>query len=97
MELNEFINQPVINTHSGRRFLIYRITAPKIEVVTPSPDADGHYTFYGYPTINGDPIANGTLVFENETLKEPFLAAFDAYCRSENGYWEEFAYWMRKD
>ena len=97
MELKDFINKPVISTHSGRRFVIHRVTAPKIEVMTAAPDRDGHYTFYSYPTINGDPISTGALVFEDKTLTAPFLASFDAHSRSEDGYWEEFDYWMRKD
>ena len=26
-----------------------------------------------------------------------FKAAYDAYCRSKDAYWEEYGYWFRKD
>lgn len=97
MEFKEFIGKPVISTASKRRFLIYEITSPKICVVTDKPNSSGHYEFYSWPTINGDPFTNGRLIFEDQTLTEKFTAAFDAYSRTEDAYWEEYDYWMRKD
>lgn len=97
MELNEFIGKVVVNTTTGRHFRLHRITAPEILVVTLTPEQSGHYGFYAYKTINGDPFSNGTLVFEDDSLNQPFRMAYDAHCHSENGFWEEYGYWMRRD
>ena len=97
MKLADFIGQIVIGTNNGRRYRLHQITAPNIRVVTEQPDRDGHYTFYNCPTINGDPFSRGTLVFENAALAAPFRQAYDAHCRSQDGYLEEYGYWMRRD
>ena len=94
MELKNFVGQVVISTASKRRFLIYQITAPEIKVVSEKPDESGHYDFYVHPTINGDPISTGKLVFENAALNEPFKTSFDAYSRTEDAYYEQMHYWM---
>lgn len=97
MELKDFIGQVVISATSNRRYKIYRITAPEIGVVTETPGSSGYLEHYCFRTINGNPIATGVLVFENPALTEPFKAAFDAYERTEDAYWENFDYWMRRD
>lgn len=97
MELKDFIGQVVISTITGRRFKLYQITAPEICVVTEKPGESGYYEHYTYENINGNPIAIGLLVFENPALTEPFQAAFDAYDRTEDAYWERYGYWMRRD
>lgn len=97
MELKNFIGEVVINTATKMRFRLREITAPKIHVITEQLDGQRHFSYYAFPTINGDPISNGVLVFEKAGLKEPFLAAYDAHCRSEDGRMEEYGYWMRKD
>ncbi len=97
MELKEFINKVVVNTTTNRRFLLQEITEPEIKVMTVEPDERGIYTWYAYRTINGDPFATGRLVFEDPALAEPFREAYDAYCKTEDAYWESFDYWMRRD
>ncbi|MBQ4066554.1 MAG: hypothetical protein IJD22_02800 [Clostridia bacterium] len=97
MEIKDFINKVVIYPKNNRRYLLYRITSPFITVASAQPDAGGHFSMYRIPTINGDPISTGELYFEDPSLKEPFLAAYGNYCRTEDAYWEEFEYWMRRD
>lgn len=97
MELKDFIGQVVISTKTKRRFKLHEITSPEICVVTETPGRSGYYEYYAYENINGNPIATGLLVFENQALTEPFKAAFDAYDRTEDAYWERYGYWMRKE
>ncbi len=97
MNLNDFIGKTVINTTTGMRHVLYRITAPEIGVRTEKPETDGHYTFRSFPTINGDPFENGYLVFEDTSLEPKFRQAYDAYCRTKDAYWENYGYWLRRD
>ena len=97
MKIKDFIGKVVIGTASKRRYVITEITSPYITARVEKPDSGGHYTFYRWGTINGDPITNGTLVFENGALNESFKRAFDEYSRTEDAYWEEYGYWMRRD
>lgn len=97
MELKDFVGKVVVSAKTKRRFYLKEITAPKIGVVTIAPDSRGLYTRYWWGTINGDPFSTGALVFEDAALLEPFKAAYTAYCRTEEAYWEEYGYWMRKD
>ena len=96
MELKSFIGQVVISTATGRRFKINQITSPEFKVVTEAPGPSGYLENYTFPTINGDPISNGSLVFENSAFTEPFKAAYAAYCRTEDAYWEEYDYWLHR-
>ena len=50
---------------------------------------------YRYSTLEGDPFSNGDMVFEDETLLEPFKAAFEEYCQSAEGHKTEYDYWSR--
>lgn len=97
MELKDFIGQVVICTANNRRFRLKEITAPEIGVVSVTPGPSGYLEHYRFRTINGDPISTGTLVFENPALTEPFKKAFDAYARTQDAYWENYGYWMRRD
>ena len=96
MELKEFIGKIVIRASDKKRLFITEITAPEIEAQTVLPEAHGYHSCYCWETINGDPITNGYLIFEDESLTEPFKKAYDAYCRTEDAYWENYGYWMRK-
>lgn len=96
MELKDFIGKTVIRTWNNKRFFITEITAPQISAQTVEPDEHGHYTCYCWETINGDPFTNGYLTFEDPSLTEPFKKAYDAYCSTEDAYWENYGYWMRK-
>ena len=69
MDLKDFIGQVVLSTVSKRRFRLMKITAPEIKVVSEKPGTSGYPEHYVYPTINGDPISTGKLMFENPALK----------------------------
>ena len=97
MKLTDFIGQIVIEPTTKKRYMLYEITAPCIVVVTEKPDARGYHTRYSWKTINGDPISNGILLFENATLTEPFKVAYNEDCHGNDAYWEEYGYWMRRD
>ena len=97
MELKDFIGKIVIRATDKKRLFITEITAPKIVAQTIEKDVYGHYTCYSWETINGDPITNGYLIFEDESLTVPFIKeAYDEYCRTEDAYWENYGYYMRK-
>ena len=96
MELKDFIGKVVVSTQSGERYVLETITAPYIRVKTEKPKEHGYPSYYSWETISGDPISRGLLVFEDVSLTEPFKVLYDAYCRSEDGYWENYGYWMRK-
>jgi hypothetical protein len=97
MELKDFIGQVVICAATKRRFRLYEITAPETCVVTEKPGSSGYLEHYTYRNINGNPISTGVLLCEKPELTEPFKAAFDAYERTEDAYWENYGYWMRRD
>ena len=97
MELKDFIGKVVIGAESKKRYVLRRITAPCIEVTTVEKDARGKCASYCWPTINGDPISTGVLLFEDASLTEPFKEAYEAYSRTKDAYWENYGYWMRRD
>lgn len=95
MELKNFIGKTVVDTKNQKRYTLYEISSPVIEVAALQPNAYGTRTIYHYPTINGDPISTGVLSFEDASLLEPFKEIYAAHCRSESGRMEEYGYWMR--
>lgn len=95
MEIKNFIGKVVIEKKSGKRFVLKEITSPYIAVKEES-NINGGISII-YDTINGDPIKNGVLIFEDETLTAQFLTIYDDYCRSRDAYYEEIGYWMRRD
>ena len=97
MELKDFIGKVVISTTSKTRYVLKEITAPEISVITEKPNEHGYHPCYCWETINGDPISNGYLMFEDESLTEPFKAAYEAYSRTEDARWERYGYYMRRD
>ena len=98
MELfKNFIGKIVISTRSKNRFVIEKITAPEISVRTEKPNKLGYYSYYCWDTINGDPISNGDLVFEDPSLTDPFKKAYDAYSRTEDARWECYGYYLMKE
>ncbi len=97
MELSQFIGKIVISTETRNRYHLYCITSPYIDVESEKPNSSGYPSHYRFNCINGDPISNGHLVFDDQSLTEPFKKAYSAYCRSMDGYWEDYEYWMRRD
>ena len=65
MELKSFIGKIVISSERKTRYVLTKITAPEISVRTEKPNEHGCYSHYCWETINGDPISNGYLVFED--------------------------------
>ena len=96
MELKDFIGKVVICVATKQRFTLKRITSPCIEVTAVEKDARGYCASYSWPTINGDPISTGALVFEDASLTAPFKAAFSAHCHTRDAYYEEMGYWLRR-
>ena len=90
-DIKHYIGKTVIAAQTKAHYVLSEITSPYIKV----KDAGGRS--YIYTTINGDPIKNGVLVFEDTSLTASFIAAYDAYCRSKEAYYDEIGYWMRKD
>ena len=97
MQISDFIGKVVIEAESQKRYVLKEITSPYIAAREEQVHENGRSGSYIWPTINGDPITTGTLVFEDLSLTEPFKKAYSAYCHSRDAYWEEYGYWMRKD
>ena len=97
MKINDFIGKVVIDAKTGTRYILHEITSPSISVITEKIGENGYPQRYIFNTINGDPISNGTLIFEDTTLTESFTVVYDSYCHSKDAYWEDYGYWMRKD
>lgn len=95
--IKDFIGKTVFNTATRTHNVIVKITSPYIQVREAKPNEYGTYAHYRYECINGDPITNGTLVFEDNSLTEPFKKAYSEHCRSKDAYWENYGYYMRKD
>jgi hypothetical protein len=96
MELKDFIGKIVISTSTNKRYRLHRITSPYIDVESELPNSGGYPSHYRFDCINGDPFSSGTLVFEDQSLTEPFKAAYQAYCNTEDARWENYGYYMRK-
>lgn len=97
MELKDFIGKIVISPKTKKRYVLQQITAAIIEAKSQQPDERGYCSSYRWETINGDPISNGQLVFEDKSLTEPFKKAYAAHYSTQDAYWENYGYWMRKD
>ena len=97
MELSNFIGKTVVSTKTNKKFTLHEINASFISVEQLVPNELGCHPHYRYETINGDPISNGYLMFEDASLTEPFISAYKKHCNCEAGRWEDYGYWMRKD
>ena len=97
MKVHDFIGEVVTSPRTNKRYVLTEITSPYITAREEKPDSNGCYKHYRFDTINGDPITNGSLTFENSALNEMFIKTFDEYSRSRDAYWEEYGYWMRMD
>ena len=97
MELKDFIGKVVISAESKKRYALRKITSPCIEVTAVEKDARGYCASYCWPTINGDPISTGALIFEDASLTAPFKEAYTAHCHTRDAYYEEMGHWPRRD
>lgn len=94
MNINEFVGKVVVATESKRRFVLTSITAVEITARAENLNDCGVYDTYSWSTLNSDPIICGQLVFEDASLKEAFVKAFDAYCNSAEGRWERYEHFF---
>lgn len=94
--IQDFIGKVVIETKNRTRYVLSEITAPYIAAKEIGINSAGSRS-YIWDTINGDPFSNNILTFEDSGLNEIFKEAYEAHCRSNDGYWEDYGYWMRKD
>ena len=97
MELKDFIGKVVVSPKTNRRYWLREITAPEIGVKTVDTNRLGYHEHYCYTTVNGDPFTVGTLVFEDASLTEPFLQAYNAYCSTEDARWESYYYYLMRE
>ena len=96
MELKSFIGKIVICALTKERYVIEKITSPYIGVRSEKPNSSGYHSHYRFECINGDPITNGALVFEDQEVTEAFKMVYNYYCHSNDAYYEEMDFWMRK-
>lgn len=96
IKLNDFVGKVVVEVRSGKRYTLSVITAPYISVKTMLPNSSGYLEFYRFECINGDPFSRGVLKFEDSTLTGPFNKTYQQHCNSEDGYYEDYGYWLRK-
>ena len=96
-DIKDFIGKVVLSTENNARYVLKEITAPVITVRSEKANEYGCYSCYCWETINGDPISKGYLKFEEEALTELFKVAYNAYCRTQDAYWETYGYYMRRD
>ena len=97
MNIKDFLGKVVFSSKTKTRYILTEITASYIVAKKENNNSSGHPSHYMWKTINGDPITNGTLVFEDSSFIEPFKKAYMDYCHSQDAYWEEYGYWMRMD
>lgn len=97
MELKAFIGKVVVSAQTNQRYTLYKITSSYIDVESVEPNESGHHPHYRFEIINKDPITEGHLIFEDASLKAPFIKAFNEYSHTKYAYWEDYGYWMRKD
>ena len=94
MKLKDFIGKVVISTSTNRRFILHKVTSPITKVLLEQPNENGDHACYCFENINGDPISNGKLVFEDASLNELFIKAFEEYSHSVEAYYEDYGYYM---
>ncbi len=97
MDLKDFIGKVVISSKTKRRYIVQQIDASIFKVLTEKVNENGTHSCYIWECINGDPISNGDLIFEDASMTEPFKKAYNAHLQTKAAYWEDYGYWMRKD
>ena len=92
--MKEFVGKVVVSTESKKRFILTGITAVEMTARAENLNDRGFYDTYSWSTLNSDPISRGQLVFEDASLKEAFIKAFEAYSKSAEGRWERYEHFF---
>ena len=92
--MKEFVGKVVVSTESKKRFVLTSVTAVEMTARAENLNDRGFYDTYSWSTVNSDPVSRGQLVFENASLTEAFIKAFEAYCNSAKGRWERYEYFF---
>ena len=93
----QYVGKVVINPTTKERYVLTEIAAPYVRARTEQLQSHGYHSHYIWETTNGDPISKGVLVFEDASLKEPFVTAYTAYSRTEDAAVERYFYWLMKE
>ena len=94
MNMNEFVGKVVVSAETKKRFVLTSITAVEMKARAENLKDRGFYDTYSWSTLNSDPISLGELIFEDASLKESFIKAFEAYCNSAEGWWERYEHFF---
>ena len=94
MNINEFVGKVVVSTESKRRFVLTNITAIEITAREENLNERGVYDTYSWGTANSNPVSRGQLVFEDTSLTEAFIKAFETYSNSAKGRWERYEHFF---
>ena len=98
MELKDFLGKVVIHAQTKRRYALDAVDGAFISVREEKASANGTYAHYRWRTgtlPDDHAIANGTLVFEDVALTQPFLRAYRSYCNGA-GKLDGYDYYMSK-
>ena len=98
MELKDFIGKTVISSETHYKYIIDQIDGVAFNVHEAKPNDSGYHSHYSFMVGTGpddNPIARGTLVFEDESLKEPCLEAFYSSINNQGRY-DQYSYYMSK-
>lgn len=96
MKLKDFIGKVVICNANKYRLVIDKIDGVGIYAATEKPNSSGypeHFLWKTEAAPNDNAIANGTLVFEDKSLTEPFKTAYREYLLGEGKY-DSYFYYM---
>ena len=94
VDRSRFVGKVVVSTETKRRFVLTTITAVEMTARAENLNERGVYDTYSWNTVNGDPVSRGQLVFEDTSLTEAFIKAFETYCNSAEGRWERYEYFF---
>jgi hypothetical protein len=100
MNIKEFIGKEVISRELRKKYVITEIDGVAIVTREEKPNQYGTYATYSWKTGTApydNAIANGTLDFVDQTLKEPFREAYETYLHTDGRYDQYFYYSMKYD
>ncbi len=98
MKIKDFIGKEVIHTKSRNQYILDRIDGVAIYVREEKQNQYGTHATYCWKTGTGpydNAIANGTLIFRDESLTELFREVYETYLHTEGKY-DQYDYYMSK-